>query len=173
MKGLTMHRISILALAALAGVAIILLTAVTSYGASPAVHIGWELDGTVLHVADGDTITVNLPASDFRAVEAIRIYGINAPESLKRNARCAKEQRLGLIAKAWARSKMPDGSKVRLRVHAIHNAPQTVLERVSEPYGRLIADVILPDGSDYGALALKYGNASVYFGRGPKFNWCR
>ena len=149
------------------------IAAARARAAEPVVHIGWSLTGAVQHVADGDTLRVSLAPSDFRAIEDVRVYGVNAPESRKPPAKCVKEQKLGLIAKAWAKQRLPEGATVTVRIHARLAVPTSIRDATTDKYGRLVSDIVLPDGSDYGQALLKAGNASTYYGTGAKFNWCK
>jgi endonuclease YncB( thermonuclease family) len=144
-----------------------------AYGKEQKVIIGWRLPGTVVHTKDGDTLVVSLSPSDFRRVEDIRVYGVNAPESRKPPAKCVKEKRLGLIAKAWAKQRLPEGATVTVWVHAKTARPTSNMDAITDKYGRLVSDIVLPDGSDYGRALVKSGNATAYFGTGPKWNWCK
>lgn len=135
--------------------------------------IGWEYQATITHVTDGDTMTVALPPSPFRNLEKVRLYGINSPESTLVRAKCKKEAKLGQSAKVWAREHLPVGSKVTVRIHAKRLPALTINDKIDERYGRLIADIVMPDGKDFADEMIKAGNATRYYGFGPKTDWCQ
>jgi len=92
--------------------------------------------GKVVSVADGDTITV---LEDKRPVR-IRLYGIDCPE---------KRQAFGKKAKQFTSEKC-FGKKVE------------ILVMDKDRYGRLVANVILPDGSNLNKQLVPSGFAWHY-----------
>lgn len=118
--------------------------------------------GKVVRVADGDTLTVSIDGwpAPVNPVE-VRVDGIDTPESRRGDARCARELKLGLIAKRRARELLPKGASVLVVWSGRH-----------EKYGRLLATVTLPDGRDFAALQIREGMAKRYSG-GRKPDWCR
>ena len=95
----------------------------------------WLYPATVNRVVDGDTIEmhVQISAEEERHGVNIRVEGINALEL---------SEKYGAEAKAYAQSLLPSGTEVVL-VH-----------RKREKYGRFLARVTLPDGSDFSTLML-------------------
>jgi endonuclease YncB( thermonuclease family) len=95
-----------------------------------------EFTGKVVGVADGDTISV---MREGRAVK-VRLYGIDCPE---------KKQPFGTRAKRFA-SEMAFGMEVEVQI------------KTTDRYGRVVGEVILPDGLSlnkqlvYGGLAWWY-----------------
>jgi micrococcal nuclease len=87
---------------------------------SPAYAADWH--GKVVHIADGDTITV---LHDREQVK-IRLYGIDAPEKAQPFGNRAKQMTGDLAA----------GKVV------------TVKPRDKDRYGRTVAEIILPDGKN-------------------------
>lgn len=103
---------------------------VGSGGRKAAMNFVWQFPATVDRIVDGDTVVahVHFTAEDERHGVNIRIEGINALEL---------SERFGGEAKAKAESLLPVGTEVIL-VH-----------RRREKYGRLLAKVTLPDGTDF------------------------
>lgn len=117
----------------------------------------------VSHVTDGDTFRCIFDPplwGPYRETQ-VRIAGIDTPESRKPPGKCVKEVRLGKIAKAEMKRRVAEGSIVAL---------QWTGEK--EKYGRVLANVTLPDGSDWGEELIRMGVARAYTG-GKKSNWCR
>lgn len=90
----------------------------------------WQYPGTIDRVVDGDTVVVHVQfsADDDRHGVNIRIEGINALEL---------SQKYGAEAKAKAESLLPPGTAVVL------------IHRRREKYGRFLARITLPDGTDF------------------------
>jgi len=116
-----------------------------------------------VRVTDGDTIAVSCPdwPKPFRKM-ALRVAGIDTPESTKRQAKCVKEQRLGLSVKARMKQAFEGADTVSF-TWAGHD----------DKYGgRIDAHVQLPDGKDWASELIRYGLARPYDG-GKKSNWCK
>jgi endonuclease YncB( thermonuclease family) len=113
----------------------------------------------ILRVSDGDTFTAR--AVDCRPVAlcdfTIRILSLDTPESRRggglAGAKCEKERRLGIIAKAFAKQKMLDEI---VTVVPLQRAQQT------DPRGRFLASVTLKDGTDYAKMMIRTGNGKFY-----------
>lgn len=90
----------------------------------------------VIKVPDGDTITVEYSGGTAR----VRIFAIDSPET---------KQNYGREAGDLARSLLM-GATVELRV------------QTKDRYQRLVAEVVLPDGRDYGRIMLAEGAAWHY-----------
>lgn len=90
----------------------------------------WQYPAQVDRVVDGDTIVmhVRFSAEEERHGVNIRVEGINALEL---------SQKYGSEARDFAASLLPSGTEVIL-VH-----------RKREKYGRFLAKITLPDGSDF------------------------
>lgn len=116
---------------------------------------------TVVQVIDGDSIAVKIDGwpKPFNPV-AVRFLGIDSAESRIQDAKCKKEVKLGLIAKAWLKKELP----VESRVNLIWTGEQ-------EKYGRLLATVMFND-VNLNKLMVKKGMAVPYDG-GTKINWCK
>jgi len=98
---------------------------------------GLFLRGRVISVADGDTLTVLTQQGDR---QRIRLYGIDCPES---------NQAGGEAATAFARS------------HALFAEVElNVMD--TDRYGRTVAMVTLPDGSNLNEELVRHGHAWVY-----------
>jgi endonuclease YncB( thermonuclease family) len=122
----------------------------------------FALPATVLHVDDGDTVRVritSLAGTPFE-VMAVRIAGIDTPESRKPPGKCLAEVSAGKLAKAYAIQLTPPMT------------PALVTFIKHDKYGgRFIGRLTLPDGRDWGATMLRGGWAAPYSG-GKKGNWC-
>jgi endonuclease YncB( thermonuclease family) len=79
-----------------------------------------DFSGIVTRVLDGDTLTI----ADGERTIRIRLYGVDAPE---------KTQPGGWESAAFT-------EKIAL------NQPATLVERTIDRYGRVVCDVLLPDG---------------------------
>lgn len=95
----------------------LLLTVILGSACSHAVH---EFTGKVVGVADGDTVTVLRDRTQMR----VRLDGIDCPESA---------QPFGRRAKAFT-AQLAFGNVVTIR------------PRNKDRYGRIVAEIILPDG---------------------------
>lgn len=121
-----------------------------------------DYPATVVSVVDGDTLRVTVAGwpAPFDPV-AVRVVGIDTPESRRPPAKCAGELRLGGEAKAFAKRLLRKGDQVV--VHYTQGA--------RDKYGRLLASVTLPDGSDFAGRQIAAGLARPYDG-GRKSSWC-
>lgn len=117
--------------------------------------------GTVVKVFDGDSIAVKVDGwpNPFNPV-VVRFAGIDSAESMSQFAKCKKELKLGLMAKAWLKEKLPVDSRVDLIWTGEH-----------EKFGRLLATVMFKDENLNKSL-VKKGMAVPYDG-GTKINWCK
>jgi endonuclease YncB( thermonuclease family) len=116
---------------------------------------------TVVRVTDGDSIVAHVSGwpLPFDPIE-VRLTGIDTPESRKRDAKCTKELRLGLSAKAWMKGKLPPSTRITL-----------VWTGDREKYGRLLSTVMLKDVNINQTL-IRLGYAVAYDG-GTKKSWCK
>jgi micrococcal nuclease len=117
----------------------------------------------VVKITDGDTLQCEMiPAwPEVYTPAKIRVSGVDTPESRRPPARCNKEVRLGLIAKAEMKRRVPIGSVVGIKWTG-----------KSEKYGRVLADVTLPDGKDWALEMIRLGMALRYDGQ-KKSDWCK
>jgi len=107
--------------------------------------------GRVAYVIDGDTFRL-------ASGERIRVAGIDAPETQRRQAKCAREIAAGRAATALARGLLM-GRTVRVA-------------RLGRSYNRTVARVTL-DGRDVGTRLVQAG-AARWWPRGEgKPDWCR
>ncbi len=131
--------------------------AVTSY-AEP--NLPGPYRATVISVVDGDTVKVEVQIwlGLYQKVK-VRIAGIDAPEITK--PKCTKEKELGLKAKEFLESVIPQQSTINLT-------------QISEDEfgGRVDATIQTKDGKDVGELLRSEGHASPYKKRGMKKDWC-
>lgn len=104
----------------------------------------WVVQGVVINVHDGDTITVDVDLGWYLTYRVhVRILHINAPELSTPE---------GKVAQQAAASHMPAGSIVILTSHAL------------DKYGRSLGSLALPDGTDFGQWMLDHGYAVPYEG---------
>ena len=92
---------------------------------------------TVMNVYDGDTVTLKCEGKR----QKVRLYCIDAPEMGQRP--------WGRESRDYLRDLLPRGIKVQITTHA------------RDRYGRLVADVIVNEGSVNLAMVIS-GRASVY-----------
>jgi micrococcal nuclease len=118
---------------------------------------------TVIKVTDGDSFQCRMtpPLWGPYAVITVRVSGIDTAETRKPPAKCIKEIRLGKIAKAEMQRRIAIGSDVQITWTGQH-----------EKYGRVLANVMLPDGKDWATEMIRLGMAVSYDG-GKKSNWCK
>lgn len=132
---------------------------------SVADHRGWLLydagdlrvyDGRtfqVTHVVDGDTLTVAQPdgqATSAQTTTRVRLWGIDAPELVGSNETPTAEP-FAEAARSLARSRC-EGQPVILQLEP---------HRLRDSYGRLLAYVILPDGTSLNEILLVEGLAKA------------
>jgi endonuclease YncB( thermonuclease family) len=112
----------------------------------------------VLLVADGDTIDVEVTLSNGQKIPlALRIEGMNAPETDKERADCDAEIAAGKEAKAYAGALLGESATVYLR-------------GVKDFYARQLACITLDDGRDYAQTMIAAGHAVKGSRSG---NWCQ
>lgn len=122
---------------------------------------GERIDGPVLadvvEVIDGDTVRVSARIWPGQRVEvAVRLRGVDAPEM---RGRCAAERRLARAARA-ALGRRLGAAPVRL-----------VNIGGGKYYGRVLAEVMLADGTDLGQWLLANAPVRPYAG-GRRERWC-
>lgn len=105
----------------------------------------------VVRVVDGDTILVEARPWPGHIIETyVRVRGVDTPEL---RSSCGAERDAANIAKSFVVSKVGVGETVRLR----HISGDKY-------FGRVVADVMLPDDSDLSTLLLAGGYAIAYDG---------
>ncbi len=112
--------------------------------------------GRILWVIDGDTYQIgrdNVPLG-----EPVRARHFDTPEKGDR-AKCDAERARAAEATAEARRLLPRGTAVLLS------------DLGRDRYGRLLATVTLPDGTDLTTWFIRRGLAHPYEG-GRKADWC-
>lgn len=102
--------------------------------------------GTVTKVTDGDTVHVSADGKDID----VRVLGINTPETVDPGK---PVQCWGPQASAYAHSQLA-GKTVSLYADPA--------QARTDKYGRALAYVIEPDGTNYSLAAVKSGNAQEY-----------
>ena len=101
----------------------------------------YSLPGACDRVIDGDSIVVHvkiMPSVELHGIH-VRLQGINAPE-LRHEG--------GPAARDFLRSLLPEGAEI------------TLVSSQEDKYGRLLARVLLDDGSDASSLMLSSANAA-------------
>jgi len=91
----------------------------------------------VVRVIDGDTIAVEAPGHIFK----VRLFGIDCPESRQEGGPEA----------TWFTTNM------------VLDRSVTVIERDMDRYGRVVADIVLPDGRVLNKELVRSGNAWWYW----------
>jgi micrococcal nuclease len=150
---------------------LIALAALFLFGAVAAIA-GEEYTVKIERVIDGDTVKLvdGFCQPAIFCVNEIRVFGIDTPESRRGTGggKCIKEIKLGLIAKQWARETLT-GQAVAVR-------PVPVKDQ-NDPYGRVLAEIVLPNGKDYASEAIRLGHARSFLkdkaGNLVKSNWCK
>ncbi|MBP1159337.1 thermonuclease family protein [Rhodococcus sp. PvR099] len=105
---------------------------------------------TIEYVYDGDTVRVR----DVDGELTVRVLGIDTPETVKAGYTVGC---WGPESTAYARSTL-DGAAVQVTIDPRADAV--------DDYGRTLAHLTLPDGSDYGTAAVRAGMAKAYaYGR--------
>jgi len=100
----------------------------------------FTMPGVVDRVIDGDSVVVHvgiMPGIEMHGIH-VRLQGINAPELRNAGGPAARDHLMTLLP------------------------IETVITLVSsqeDKYGRLLARIVLPDGSDVSSLMLSSGNA--------------
>lgn len=115
---------------------------------------------TVVRVVDGDTVNVDIPAwagTPFTPI-AIRVAGIDTPESRKPPGKCITEVRRGKLAHAFADTLLRPGAAI------------VIGYRGHDKYFRIDADVMIGPQS-LADVMIARGYATPY-GGGRKRNWC-
>lgn len=97
-------------------------------------EIAGPVEAEILRVVDGDTLLVEaMPWPQQRIEVYVRIRGIDAPET---RSKCARIRLAGTNAKQALEELTTPSAKIRL-VHISGD----------KYFGRIVADVVLPDGS--------------------------
>ncbi len=128
---------------------IIVIAAVDRFGGVLPVDDDWRrYDGQrfeVVRVVDGDTLDVRVADGD-KPTTRVRLWGVDTPE-LAKPAEYKPAEPFALEATAFSQS-LAQGQFVTLELQQ---------SRVRERYGRLLAYVVLPDGSVLNARLIEEG----------------
>lgn len=104
----------------------------------------------IIRWLDGDTVEVDIDLGfGIHRLDVVRIAGINSPE---RKSSVLAESQAGMEALSYASSIAPPGLLVRI----------TSYKSGKEKYGRWLARLNLPDGSDFGRKMLEAKHAIAY-----------
>lgn len=136
---------------AVLGVGVALVAANQWTATEPVAQVD-QREMTVEYVYDGDTVR----ARDADGELTIRVLGIDTPETVKSGYTVGC---WGPESTAYARATL-DGAAVQVSIDPSLDA--------ADDYGRTLAYLTLPDGSDYGIGAARAGMAKAYtYGRRP------
>lgn len=115
----------------------------------------YTLRATVARVVDGDTLVLSaleLPYDLVKVNVQIRMLGVDTPETRTKDP---VEKAAGLAAKKFVEDLLPVGARIRVVVRENGQV---------DNFGRTLAWVILPDGTNLSTLLLEKGLARVYVG---------
>ena len=107
----------------------------------------FEYPAKIVSVYDGDTCRADIDLG-FGVVlknQSLRVHGIDAPEIGTDGGGKARE---------FARTLMPATLVVRIQT----------FKDAKEKYGRYLAKITLPDGSDFASTMIAEGHGKTYFG---------
>jgi len=111
-------------------------------------------------VLDGDTIRVRAEVWPGIVVHTlVRIIGIDAPET--RRPKCAKEKAAGVVATRELTNLVP-----------LYDVVVLTRVKTGKFAGRVLAQVLTPEGIDVGLAMLAAGSVRPYDGRGRRPEWC-
>lgn len=107
----------------------------------------FEYRAKIISVYDGDTCRADIDCGFGVTLknQSLRVYGIDAPEI---------GTAAGNDAREFARTLMPTTLVVRIQT----------FKDAKEKYGRYLAQITLPDGSDFAAAMIAGGYGTAYFG---------
>lgn len=109
------------------------------------------VSATVVRVVDGDTIAVEARPWPGQIVETlVRVRGVDTPEL---RSSCGAEKEAANVARDYVVSLLNEGDRVELRAIA-----------GDKYFGRVVADVDLPDHRDLSKLLIAGGYAVPYDG---------
>jgi endonuclease YncB( thermonuclease family) len=115
--------------------------------------VNYTYAATLVRVIDGDTVELSIDAGFRIAVRTIvRLLGINAPEVE------GPQKTQGDQAAHFLMAYLPPGMSLTVTTH----------QDANDKYGRLLADLWLPDGRHVNQIMLDSGHAAPYDGHGPK-----
>ncbi|RCW65890.1 5'-nucleotidase C-terminal domain-containing protein [Saliterribacillus persicus] len=112
-----------------------------------------EYTSTVMYVTDGDTIRLETPVL---GADRVRFVNIDTPETDMGSANGAhgdNQDQHGDAATEYLQTLLPEGEEVTLKIGS----------EPTDPYGRLLAQVINKDGINTNLEMVKQGYASSYF----------
>lgn len=105
----------------------------------------YDYNATVVNVVDGDTFDADIDVGFYlRTRLRLRVLGINAPEMH------GPSHAAGVAARLFATTLLREGAKVALHTEK------------SDDFGRWLAKVTLPDGSDFGQTMIDTQHAVPY-----------
>lgn len=105
----------------------------------------------VIRVKDGDTLEASLDLGhSIHFTTSIRVARVNCPESKSKNK---AEKAAGLAAKAYVEDLLPGGTSIKVQTFT-----------PADKFGRYLASVTLPDGTDLADMLLATGHAKPYSG---------
>ena len=116
------------------------------------------VEAELVRVIDGDTLDMRVHIWLGQNVQTlVRLRGIDSPEI--RTAKCAEERKQGHAARQYLEQIIADKPLGLVDVHYGKYA------------GRVVAQVILPDGRDLSDLLVEAGHAQAH-GEASEMYWC-
>lgn len=114
----------------------------------------WKYRAKVVRVVDGDTYELLIDLGfNILLKRNCRLYGVNTAEIH------GEERPKGLQVKKFV-------------IDLIEGKDITILSPAKDDkYGRVLAKIVLPDGTDLAETLLAEGMAKEYFGEGPKLSF--
>jgi endonuclease YncB( thermonuclease family) len=114
-----------------------------------------------LAIVDGDTVKCMPSGQNLRLLGGgiVNELGIDTPE-IGSHAKCTKERKLALLAKARLKS-IIEGKKIRIEAMGVDKTPKH----------RPLVNLYLPDGREVGQILLKEGTARAWRS-GFRNDWC-
>ena len=119
--------------------------------------VSTELQGKITKISDGDTFWVRLENGNRIKV---RVWGIDTPEKFKSKKLYREANRCGVSVEEMKRL----GKLASEKAKEILDHSKVVLKGKGRGYyGRYLAELFLPDGTNYGLEMIKEGYACVYW----------
>lgn len=116
----------------------------------------------VLHVYDGDTLTIPAPylPDNLPKKISVRVFGVDTPEKGHR-ANCKKERRLAAKARIFVTNKVKNSNSIKVAILKW------------DKYGGRVLGEVYFDGEPLSKMLIDEGLAVPYNGRGAKKDWCK
>ena len=110
----------------------------------------FEYSAEVIKIIDGDTIKAKVDLGfSVHVVENLRLFGLNAPEHGSPEGDAATE---------WLKVQLPIGSTIIVKTQ----------KDKTEKFGRMLASVVLSNGTDLNSALIASGHAKSWDGKGQR-----